>query len=82
MGHLKDAFFLTVDDVLVRAQDGVEGLSELLRLRLEALQDSAVGRAAYSGLDEVLSQLEDASAYYLPLPPTMRESRGRGRAGG
>ncbi|CAL8241481.1 unnamed protein product [Gadus morhua 'NCC'] len=39
---------------------------------LGALQDSPLGRAAYSGLDEVLSQLEDASAYYLPLPPTMR----------
>ncbi|CAL8240646.1 unnamed protein product [Gadus morhua 'NCC'] len=88
MGHLKDALLLTVDDVVGRAAE----LSELLRLQLGALQDSPLGRAAYSGLDEVLSQLEDASAYYLPLPPTMRlewerrvqelRSRMRGRSRG
>ncbi|XP_071369158.1 perilipin 6 [Centroberyx affinis] len=79
MGHLKDAFFLTLDDVQVRVVDGLDGalerlerLSEAGWAAVRALQDSQVGRVATSGLDEVLSRLEDATAYYLPLPPTLR----------
>ncbi|KAJ3598002.1 hypothetical protein NHX12_001517 [Muraenolepis orangiensis] len=79
MGHLKDAFFLTLDDVQLRvlegmdvALGGMEGLSERMWLQLQALQNSNMGRTVVLSLDELLTQLEDASAYYLPLPPTMR----------
>ncbi|XP_059195022.1 perilipin 6 [Centropristis striata] len=79
VGHLKDAFFLTLDDVQLWLGDNVDGaLDQLERLSdaalgaVRLLQDSQVGRAATSGLDDVLSRLEDATAYYLPLPPTLR----------
>ncbi|XP_042345942.1 perilipin 6 isoform X2 [Plectropomus leopardus] len=79
MGHLKDAFFLTLDDVQLWVVDGMDGaLDQLERLSdsavaaMRLLQDTQVGRAATSGLDDVLSRLEDATAYYLPLPPTLR----------
>uniref|UniRef100_UPI0037E8C460 perilipin 6 n=1 Tax=Semicossyphus pulcher TaxID=241346 RepID=UPI0037E8C460 len=79
MGHLKDAFFLTLDDVQLWMVDGLDGaLDQLERLSDSAwaavrlLQDTQVGRAATSGLDDVLSRLEDATAYYLPLPATLR----------
>lgn len=80
MGHLKDAFFLTLDDVQVRVTDRLDGaldrlerLSDAVWAAVRALQDTQVGRAATSGLDEVLSRLEDATAYYMPLPPTLRQ---------
>ncbi len=83
MGHLRDAFFLTLDDVQLWVADGLDGalnqlerLSNSARAAVQLLQDSQVGRAAMSGLDDVLSRLEDATAYYLPLPPTLREYRG------
>lgn len=79
MGHLKDAFFLTLDDVQLWVVDGLDiALDQLERLSdaawsaVRTLQDTQVGRAATSGLDEVLSRLEDATAYYLPLPPMLR----------
>ncbi|XP_074540320.1 perilipin 6 [Halichoeres trimaculatus] len=79
VGHLKDAFFLTLDDVQVWVVDGLDvALDQLERLSDSAwgavrlLQDSQVGRVATSGLDDVLSRLEDATAYYLPLPATLR----------
>nr|XP_033496078.1 LOW QUALITY PROTEIN: perilipin 6 [Epinephelus lanceolatus] len=79
MGHLKDALFLTLDDVQLWMVDGMDGaLDQLERLSdaaltaMRQLQDTQVGRAATSGLDDVLSRLEDATAYYLPLPPTLR----------
>ncbi|CAJ1061260.1 perilipin-2-like [Xyrichtys novacula] len=79
MGHLKDAFFLTLDDVQVWMVDGLDvALDQLERLSdaawtaVRVLQDSQVGRAATSGLDDMLSRLEDATAYYLPLPATLR----------
>ncbi|XP_034535036.1 perilipin 6, partial [Notolabrus celidotus] len=79
MGHLKDAFFLTLDDVQVWVVDGLDvALDQLERLSdsawgaVQLLQDSQVGRVATSGLDDVLSRLEDATAYYLPLPATLR----------
>ena len=75
MGHLKDALLLTVDDVAVRALEQVERLRLPLWALTEALAESGAGRAAAAALDELLSRLEDASAHYLPLPPTMRESR-------
>lgn len=80
VGHLKDAFFVTLDDVQLWAMDGLDGaLDQLERLANNAraavlmLQDTQVGRAATSGLDDVLGRLEDATAYYLPLPPTLRK---------
>ncbi|KAM9852020.1 perilipin 6 [Aulostomus maculatus] len=79
MGHLKDAFLVTLDDVQLWVVDGLDGaLDQLERLSDSAwgavrqLQDTQVGRAATSGLDDVLSRLEDATSYYLPLPPTLR----------
>lgn len=71
--HLKDAFFLTLDDVQLWVVDGVDGALEQLERLVLLLQGSEVARAASSGLDDVLSRLEDATAYYLPLPPTLRE---------
>ncbi|XP_068585943.1 perilipin 6 [Cebidichthys violaceus] len=79
LGHLKDALFVTLDDVQLWVVDGLDGaLDQLERLSggaltaVRLLQDSQVGRAAASGLDDVLSRLEDATAHYLPLPPTLR----------
>ncbi|KAM9353590.1 perilipin 6 [Symphorus nematophorus] len=79
VGHLKDAFFLTLDDVQLWVVDGLdvaldqlERLSDAARAAVQLLQDTQVGRAATSGFDDVLSRLEDATAYYLPLPPTLR----------
>uniref|UniRef100_A0A3Q3F4F5 Perilipin 6 n=1 Tax=Labrus bergylta TaxID=56723 RepID=A0A3Q3F4F5_9LABR len=83
MGHLKDAFFLTLDDVQLWVVDGLDGaLDQLERLSdsawdaVRVLQETQVGRAATVGLDDVLTRLEDATAYYLPLPATLREYRG------
>lgn len=83
MGHLKDALLVTLDDVQLWVVDGLDGaldqlerLSGAARAAAHQLQDSQVGRAATSGLDDVLSRLEDATAYYLPLPPTLREYSG------
>lgn len=78
--HLKDAVVLTLDDVQLWLMDGLDGTLDQLERLLDAVrsavlqaQDSQVGRAASSGLDDVLSRLEEAAAYYLPLPPTLRE---------
>lgn len=83
MGHLKDALLVTLDDVQLWVTDGLDGaldqlewLSDAALVAVQQLQDTQVGRAATSGLDDVLSRLEEATAYYLPLPPTMREYRG------
>ncbi|XP_020514948.2 perilipin 6 [Labrus bergylta] len=80
MGHLKDAFFLTLDDVQLWVVDGLDGaLDQLERLSdsawdaVRVLQETQVGRAATVGLDDVLTRLEDATAYYLPLPATLRQ---------
>lgn len=74
---------MTLDDVQLWVVDGLDGaldqlerLSDAVRVAIQQLQDTKVGRAATSGLDDVLSRLEDATAYYLPLPPTLREYRG------
>lgn len=83
MGHLKDALLVTLDDVQLWVVDSLDGaldqlerLSDAARSAAHQLQDSQVGRAATSGLDDVLSRLEDATAYYLPLPPTLRKYSG------
>lgn len=80
MTHLKDAFFLTLDDVQVWVVDGLDGALDQLeraaasvRTAGRQLQETQVGQAAAAGLDNVLSLLEDSAAYYLPLPPTLRE---------
>ncbi|RVE63152.1 hypothetical protein OJAV_G00164490 [Oryzias javanicus] len=77
--HLKDAFFLTLDDLQMWVVDGLDGaldqverLAEGVRQAGRQLQDTPVGQAAALGLDNILSRVEDATAYYLPLPPTMR----------
>lgn len=82
ISHLRDAFFLTLDDVQLWVVDGLDGaldqlerLADAARLVVRQLQDTQVGRAATSGLDDVLSRLEEATTYYLPLPPTLREFR-------
>ncbi|MEQ2266799.1 hypothetical protein XENORESO_018750 [Xenotaenia resolanae] len=79
MTHLKDAFFLTLDDVQVWVVDGLEGaldqlerVSDTVRTAVQQLQETQVGQAATAGLDNVLSLLEDTTTYYLPLPPTLR----------
>ncbi|XP_013887134.1 perilipin 6 [Austrofundulus limnaeus] len=77
--HLKDAFFVTLDDVEVWVVDSLDGAVDQLERVVEAvrravrqLQDSQVGQAASLGLDNVLTLLEDATAFYMPLPPTLR----------
>lgn len=80
--HLKDALVLTLDDVQLWLMDSVDGaldqlewLSDAVRAAVQQVQDTQMGRAASSGLDDLLSRVEEASAYYLPLPPTLREYR-------
>ncbi|XP_028435590.1 perilipin 6 [Perca flavescens] len=79
MGHLRDAFLLTLDDVQLWLAEGLDGVvdqlarasrSALAAVRL--LQDVPAGRAAAAGLDNALSRLEDATAYFLPLSPQLR----------
>ncbi|KAM9309929.1 perilipin 6 [Pholidichthys leucotaenia] len=79
MNHLKDAFFLTLDDVQMWVVDGLDGaldqlerLTDGARTAMGQLQETPLGQAAMSGMDNMLSRLEDATAYYLPLPPTLR----------
>ncbi|KAM4581063.1 perilipin 6 [Odontesthes bonariensis] len=79
MTHLKDAFFLTVDDAQLWVVDNLDGaldqlerVAEAVRMTVRQLQSTQIGHAAASGFDNVLSRLEDATAYYLPLPPTLR----------
>ncbi|KAM9806401.1 perilipin 6 [Syngnathus typhle] len=75
VGHLKNAFFLTLDDMQLWMLDGLEQMERLSHIAWAAvrqLQDSQVGRAASTGLDDVLSRLESVAAYYMPLPPTLR----------
>ena len=83
VGHLKDAFFLTLDDVQLWVGDGLDvALDQMERLSegavavVRQLQDSQVGQVASLGLDDLLTRLEEAAAHYLPLPPTLREYRG------
>ncbi|XP_015245462.1 PREDICTED: uncharacterized protein LOC107094403 [Cyprinodon variegatus] len=80
MTHLKDAIFLTLDDVQLLVVDGLDGAldqleraADAVRMAVRQLQESQVGQAATAGLDNILSLLEDATAYYLPLPPTLRD---------
>ncbi|XP_051813338.1 perilipin 6 [Acanthochromis polyacanthus] len=79
ISHLRDAFFLTLDDVQLWVVDGLDGTLDRLErvagagwVAVRQLQETQVGRAAALGLDEVLSRLEDATAFYLLLPPTLR----------
>ncbi|XP_038128502.1 perilipin 6, partial [Cyprinodon tularosa] len=79
MTHLKDAIFLTLDDVQLLVVDGLDGAldqleraADAVRMAVRQLQESQVGQAATAGLDNILSLLEDTTAYYLPLPPTLR----------
>ncbi|XP_058503930.1 perilipin 6 isoform X2 [Solea solea] len=79
VGHLKDALFLTLDDVQLWMVDSLDVVLEQLervsgaaRDGVRLLQESPVGQVATSGLDDVLSRLEEATSYYMPLPPTLR----------
>ncbi|KAJ0000647.1 hypothetical protein NQD34_012489 [Periophthalmus magnuspinnatus] len=81
--HLRDALAITLDDLQLWVVEGVdvalegvergaELVSERGRALLRALQGSKVGQAAFSGLDDLLTRLEEVTAFYLPLPPTLR----------
>lgn len=77
--HLRDALFLTLDDLQLWVVDGLdaaldrlERAADLGRTALKQIQGSAVGQAAASGLDDILTRLEEVTALYLPLPPTLR----------
>lgn len=81
LGHLKDGFYLTLDDVQMRLIDGLEGvlyrweqLVDIVWDLLIALQNSSMGQVMTSSLDEVLTRTEEAVNNYLPIPPTLRES--------
>uniref|UniRef100_A0AAV2ME09 Uncharacterized protein n=1 Tax=Knipowitschia caucasica TaxID=637954 RepID=A0AAV2ME09_KNICA len=76
--HLKDAVALTLDDLQLwlvggvdAALEQVEHVTERGRGLFLLLQRSTLGRAASSGLDDVLTRLEELTAFYLPLPPTL-----------
>ncbi|KAM6935266.1 perilipin 6 [Lycodopsis pacificus] len=72
LAHLKAAVQLWVVEALDGALDQLEHLSGGAVMAVRLLRDSQGGRVAASGLDDVLSRLEDATARYLPLPPTLR----------
>ncbi|XP_045070699.1 uncharacterized protein LOC123484417 [Coregonus clupeaformis] len=77
--HLKDAFFLTLDDVQLRVNDELDGMQErwdkltdTTWYYLLALQESQLGQMATSGLDDILTRSEEAMAKYMPLTSTLR----------
>ncbi|XP_072317730.1 perilipin-2-like [Eucyclogobius newberryi] len=81
--HLRDALAVTLDDLqlwLVEGVDlalegverGAELVTERSRTLLRSFQGSKVGQVAFSGLDDLLTRLEEVTAFYLPLPPTLR----------
>ncbi|XP_051574419.1 perilipin-2-like [Myxocyprinus asiaticus] len=79
VANLKNAFFSRMDhaqsrmnDELDRVVDTWDKMLELSLRLLEAAQKTATGRVIAAGLDELITQSEEAVAYYLPLPPTMR----------
>uniref|UniRef100_A0A4W5QYI8 Perilipin 6 n=1 Tax=Hucho hucho TaxID=62062 RepID=A0A4W5QYI8_9TELE len=79
LGHLKDAFFLILDDVQLRVNDELDGmqgrwdkLTDATWYYLLALQESQLGQMATSGLDDILTRSEEAMAKYLPLTATLR----------
>ncbi|XP_035607174.2 uncharacterized protein LOC118367690 isoform X2 [Oncorhynchus keta] len=79
LGHLKDAFFLTLDDVQLRVNDELDGiqgrwdkLTDATWYYLLALQESQLGQMATSGLDDILTRSEEAMAKYMPLTATLR----------
>lgn len=77
--HLRDALFLTLDDLQLWVVDGLDTALDRLERGAELgwevlrqIQSSAVGQVAASGLDDILTRLEEITALYLPLPPTLR----------
>ncbi|XP_021413452.2 perilipin 6 isoform X1 [Oncorhynchus mykiss] len=79
LGHLKDAFFLTLDDVQLRVNDELDGiqgrwdkLTDATWYYLLALQESQLGQIATSGLDDILTRSEEAMAKYMPLTAPLR----------
>ncbi|XP_036394572.1 perilipin 6 [Megalops cyprinoides] len=83
MGHLKDAFFLTLDDLQVRVNEEldrilerterlVDGTQAAFGVPLGALRDSSVGAALALGFDNLLTRSEEAAQYYLPLPAELQ----------
>ncbi|XP_028835965.1 perilipin 6 [Denticeps clupeoides] len=78
--HLKDALLLTLDDVQLRMNEGLdvvlgrwEQVVEQSLDFLRAVQSSSVGRVVMSGLDEALTRSEEAVTRYLPITPEMQE---------
>ncbi|XP_061103845.1 perilipin 6 [Conger conger] len=83
MGHLKDALFLTLDDLQIRVneeldrvQDGaewlVEGTQNTFRVSLRIISTSFLGTALTSGLDNLLTYSEESVDYFLHLPPELQ----------
>ncbi|XP_064804246.1 mucin-4-like [Oncorhynchus masou masou] len=79
LGHLKDAFFLTLDDVQLRVNDELDGmqgrwdkLTDATWYYILAVQESQLGQMATSGLDDILTRSEEAMAKYMPLTATLR----------
>ncbi|XP_064157670.1 perilipin 6 [Anguilla rostrata] len=75
MGHLKDALFLTLDDVqlrvnaeLDRIRDGVERLVGGTQNALGVTLRTSVA----SGIDNLLTYSEEAADYFLHLPPDLQ----------
>lgn len=77
--HLRDAMFLMLDDLQLWLVDGLDTALDRLERAADAMwagfrqiQGSAVGLAAASGIDDILTRLEEMTAQYMPLPPTLR----------
>ncbi|KAK7878701.1 hypothetical protein WMY93_034299 [Mugilogobius chulae] len=88
VSHLRDAVALTLDDLqlwlvegvdvaLEGAERGAELVAESGRTLLRSFQGSKVGQVASSGLDDLLTRLEEVTTFYLPLPPTLRKYKPR-----
>ncbi|KAL7887509.1 hypothetical protein AOLI_G00052300 [Acnodon oligacanthus] len=77
--YMKESFFLRLEDaqyrVNVELDNMVDRWQKVLKFTwdvMEAAQASAAGQVLTSGLDELLTRSEEAVAYNLPLPPTLR----------
>ncbi|XP_051999302.1 perilipin-5-like [Xyrauchen texanus] len=79
VANLKDAFFSWLDDIQSRVNEELDRavirwdqLLELILRLLEAAQETTTGQFITAVLDELITQSEEAVAYYLPMPPTLR----------
>ncbi|XP_051577262.1 perilipin 6 [Myxocyprinus asiaticus] len=79
VANLKEAFFSWLDDAQSRVNEELDRavvrwdkLLELSLRLLEAAQETTTGQFITTVLDELITQSEEAVAYYLPMPPTLR----------